>query len=235
MAVPARVDRRHPLVISAAVALTAVLVATLLGTVMSARARGAGTALCERHQSEAAARAEIRTGSGREITVIGDSWTVGLGLNDLGASWPSMLPGQVRVAGFSGSGFAADSSTCGDHGFATRAGAARDADLVVVAGGLNDFDQPDAEIRRGFADVLAGLRGRRVVVVGPASAPARGQSVRRVDATLARLSADYAVSYVDTSGWLLDYLPDRLHLTEAGHADFGRRVSAELALRGLLD
>ena len=157
--------------------LVLLVVAALLATLMSARARGAEAALCERHAVDAAARAQVVTGAGEPITVIGDSWTVGLGLSDLSGSWPSQLPGRVTVAGFSGSGFARHASHCGDRAFATRVGAARGADLVVVAGGLNDFDQPTADIRAGFRSLIASLAGRTVVIVGPASAPSRARAV----------------------------------------------------------
>jgi len=222
---------RHPLI---AVLTVLLVVAAMLATLLSARARGSDAALCERHTVDAAARAQIVTGTGRAVTVIGDSWTVGLGLSDLRDSWPSELPGRVTVAGFSGSGFSRHASHCGDRAFATRAAAARGADLVVIAGGLNDYDQPAVDIRSGFRSLLAGLEGRTVVVVGPASAPSRAGFVGRVDTTLSDLCEEYGVPYIDTRAWALAYLPDRLHLTPAGHATFGQHVADELAARGLL-
>ncbi|PUA79802.1 SGNH/GDSL hydrolase family protein [Nocardioides currus] len=228
----ARASRRFPLPV--VLVLTALL-ATLLVTTLAARARGSEAALCERHARDAAARAQAVTGTGEPITVIGDSWTVGLGLADLRSSWPSRLPGRVTVAGFSGSGFSRHASPCGDRRFATRTGAARGADLVVVAGGLNDYDQPAVDIQAGFRSLMSSLRGRTVVVVGPASAPSRAGFVPRVDATLATLCKAYGVPFIDTTGWDdLSYLPDRLHLTDAGHAAFGQHVTDELSARGLL-
>lgn len=209
------------------------MAATLAG-LLAVRAGGSGATLCERHAADAAARAQLVSGSGRPITVIGDSWAVGLGLADLGGSWPSELPGRVTVAGFSGSGFAPHASHCGDRAFATRTSAARGADLVVVAGGLNDYDQPAADIRAGFRSLLAGLEGRTVVVVGPASAPSRDGFVARVDSTLAELCEEYGVAFIDAGSWSLAYLPDGLHLTPAGHAVFGQHVTDELTARGLL-
>ncbi|WP_157953166.1 SGNH/GDSL hydrolase family protein [Nocardioides allogilvus] len=222
-----RADVRHLVV----VALAVLLVTSVL---LTARARGADAALCERHATDAAARAQLVTGSGTPIAVIGDSWTVGLGLDDLGDSWPSELAARVTVAGFSGSGFSRRASHCGNRAFATRVAATRGADLVVVAGGLNDVDQPTADIRAGFRSLMDSLEGRRVAVVGPASAPSRAARVARVDATLAALCEEYGVAYLDTSAWELSYLSDRLHLTRAGHAAYGKRVASELAARGLL-
>lgn len=221
-----RPSLRHVLV----VALVAVLITLFLTT---SRARGSETVRCARHAVDAAARAQVVTGTGRPVTVIGDSWTVGLGLADLGASWPSSLPGRITVAGFSGSGFSRHASHCGNRSFATRASAARGSDLVVVAGGLNDVDQPTADIRAGFRSLMASLGERPVVVVGPASAPSRATSVERVSSLLASLSEEHGVPFIDTRSWALSYLPDRLHLTRAGHAAYGQHVAAELAARGL--
>ena len=229
--VPAAISLRH----TGRAVVVVVLIAAVLATVLTVRARGSEAKVCERHATDAAARSQVVTGTGPSIAVIGDSWSVGLGLDDLGRSWPSELPGHVRVAGFSGSGFSRHASHCGDRSFATRAASARGADLVVIAGGINDYDQPAADIRAGFRTLLTSLRGQRVAVVGPVAAPSRAPFVGRVDVTLAGLCEEYGVAYIDASAWSLDYLPDRLHLTQAGHVAFGQRVAEELVARGLLD
>lgn len=219
--------------------VAALLAALLLGAGLTAlvavRAGGSDTTHCQRNRADAAHRARAVTGSGTPVAVIGDSWSVGLGLERLADSWPARLPGRVTVAGFSGSGFSRFASRCGDHSFAQRANTARAAGgLVVVEGGLNDYDQPDAALVRGFDRLLGALGGVPVVVVGPATAPARAVAVRRVDELLASLCAARGVPYVRTSGWRLPYLPDGLHLTAAGHRLFGDEVAAELAALGLL-
>jgi acyl-CoA thioesterase-1 len=192
---------------------------------------GAGEPRCTVHREDARERAALVTGSGERAVVIGDSWSVGLGLDDLEGSWPSRLDDETHVAGFSGSGFSEGASPCGRVSFADRATAALrgGADLVVVEGGLNDYDQPSAAVEHGFDRLMRTLAGHRVVVVGPAAAPSRARAVPRVDDLLARLSAAYAVPYVPTSDLELPYLHDRLHLTEAGHAEFGDAVAARIA------
>ncbi len=104
------------------------------------------TVLAHAHAAEVSAR----------VVVIGDSWSAGLGLDRPVQSWPSRLPGRVHVAGFSGSGFSAKASPCGRVSFADRAPAALGggADLVVIEGGLNDYDRSRAEIKAGFARVV---------------------------------------------------------------------------------
>ena len=106
------------------------------------------------------------------------------------------------------------------------------ADLVVVEGGLNDYDHSRAEIKAGFARVMKAAAPYRTVVVGPATAPARAAKVPRVDRLLAHLSQKYGVPYVSTVDLKLPYLDDRLHLTPAGHRELrrrGRRTDRALA------
>ena len=209
-------------------------VVTLLAALMAfyvADTADAGATRCQQHRIDARDRAGIVTGEGEPVLVIGDSWSVGLGQDDLGRSWAAELPGEVHVRGFSGSGFSAAASGCGRVSFHDRAPTALGVrpELVVVEGGLNDFDQPGAAIERWFRALMADLAGLRVVVIGPADAPARSGAVPRVDAQLELLSDRYGVPYVRTSDLDLDYLDDRLHPTDDGHREFGEAVAARIA------
>lgn len=188
---------------------------------------GADVTPCQAARAASAARSDTITGSGPRTVVIGDSWSVGLGLDEPAGSWPAQLPGEVHVEGLSGSGFSETASRCGDVSFAARTPRATlgGADLVVVEGGLNDFDQPPAATTRGFERLLDALADHRVVVVGPADAPSRSAGARRVDDLLERLSREHHVPYVSTLDLELDYLDDDLHLTSEGHEDFGRVVA----------
>lgn len=208
----------------------AVLLAALMAFYVAERA-GAGPARCQQHRVDSRERAAIVSGEGERVLVIGDSWSVGLGQDDLGRSWATRLAGEVHVAGFSGSGFSARASGCGRVSFHDRAPTALDVRpaLVVLEGGLNDYDQPAVAIERGFRDLMADLAGQRVVVVGPADAPLRAGAVPRVDELLAALSKQYGVPYVQTTDLDLAYLDDRLHLTEAGHDEFGEAVAERIA------
>ena len=213
----------------------AALVCALVATgVLSARARGANLTKCERFAAASVQRAGMVTGSGERVVVVGDSWSAGLGLDHPAQSWPSRLPGRVHVAGFSGSGFSEKASPCGRVSFADRAPAAlrNGADLLVVEGGLNDFDRSRAEIKAGLVRVLREAATYDVVVVGPALAPARATKVPRVDRLLRRLSHKFGVPYVSTVDLDLPYLDDRLHLTPAGHVQFGDAVAERIAALG---
>jgi acyl-CoA thioesterase-1 len=68
-----------------------------------------------------------------------------------------------------------------------------------------------------------------VVVVGPATAPSRAGAVPHLDALLAALAKRHDFAYVSTAGLDLPYLRDRLHLTPAGHAEFGDYVESRVA------
>jgi acyl-CoA thioesterase-1 len=220
--------RRRRLVVAG---VLAALLATLFTGYVADRARGADAGHCQRFAADSVERAARVTGSGQRVVVIGDSYSAGLGLADPAASWPARLPGSVHVAAFSGSGFSEDASTCGAVSFADRAPAAvRDgADLVVVEGGLNDYDQPAAAITAGFTRLMDALDGLDVVVVGPVSAPSRAGAVPRVDALLAALCAQHHVRYVSTSDLALDYLGDDLHLVPASHVAFGDAVAGRIS------
>lgn len=222
------------------VAIGAVLVMVAFSVQLFVRASGEDLARCERFSQASTARlaADAGPADGRRVVVIGDSWSVGLGLDRPAASWPSRLAAElgarVRVAGFSGSGFGAFSSPCGRVSFGDRAaralpGTGSGAELVVVEGGLNDVDASDASIATGFRKVLREAGERQVLVVGPASAPARAALVPDVDGLLARLSAQHGVAYLSTADLDLPYLDDGLHLTEAGHRAFGDAVAAAIA------
>lgn len=195
-------------------------------------ARGVDTEHCGRLEAQSLTREHLATGHGARVVVIGDSYSVGLGLRRPETSWPSRLPGQVHVYGFSGSGFSEHASSCPGASYADRApGAIEDgADLVVVEGGLNDYDQPESAVRAGFRRLMAELQGHHVLVVGPPDAPSREVDARRVDLLLRAESARARVDYLPTTGHTFTYLSDRLHLTSAGHRAFGDLVAA--AVRG---
>ncbi|WP_109506559.1 SGNH/GDSL hydrolase family protein [Nocardioides speluncae] len=175
-------------------------------------------------------RARVVTGSGAPVLVIGDSYAMGSDLDDPARSWPAYLDGQVRVDGFAGSGFSRSAGPCRGVAYADRArrDLARWPGMIVVQGGLNDYDVPAAQVEADARRLLRTLAGRDVVLVGPAAAPARQAGAYRVDTVLARLAALAGVPYISTASWELDYLPDRLHLTPEGHRDFGERDATAL-------
>lgn len=218
--------------------LVALALVAAVCTLVWARA-GAGPDRCAVRAERSAQRAELVTGSGPEVLVIGDSYSVGVGVGP-DRSWPVRLPGRVRVDGFSGSGFSVGASGCGDVSYATRAPRSLRPStlLVVVEGGLNDHDQPLADVESGVRRLLDELegpdgpdarRGPGVLLVGPPVVPDRSrEAVERVDATLARVAEERGASYLSMLEVELSLLDDRLHPDEAGQRVFGDRVAAEV-------
>jgi acyl-CoA thioesterase-1 len=152
---------------------------------------------------------------------------MGTGLADAYDSWPSALPGRVVVDGFAGSGFTRAASRCPGVAFELRLerALATDPDLVVVQGGLNDFDVPVGEVAAAARSLVARLDGQPAVLVGPPSAPRRAAGAARVDRVLREAAAEGGVTYVSTLAWDLEYLQDRLHLTRSSHRGFGAAVA----------
>lgn len=210
-------------------ALLALLLTAAVSTTFLARA-GAGPDRCGTTSARAEKRAALVTGSGADVLVIGDSYSVGAGVRGRD-SWPVRLPGRVAVDGFSGSGFSSSASGCGDVSFATRAARSLrpTTDLVVVEGGLNDYDQPVADIEAGFARLMGAIGSTPALIVGPPPAPDRPfASVAVVDATLARLAAAHGTPYLSMLGVELTYLDDELHPDPSGHRVFGDLVADEV-------
>lgn len=210
-----------------------ILAVATAGLLVMTRA-GADTDRCNDRRAAARERADLVTGSGDRVLVIGDSYSVGLGVG-APQSWPTRLPGRVQVDGFSGSGFTPEASPCGDLSYGARAarGVPGEPGVVVLQGGLNDVDQPEAELVAGFERVLSALHDQPghpgVLVVGPPSAPDRAHVVPEVDAVLARLAEEHGVPYLSMLDEDLPYLDDGLHLTPEGHREFGDRVAAALS------
>jgi acyl-CoA thioesterase-1 len=214
-----------------AAGLAGVVLAGVVGSSWGADAEASLSERCAAYASASESRHAAVAGTGTRVAVIGDSYSQGLRLDDPTASWPSRLDGRVVVDGFAGSGFGEDASPCEGRAYHRRVdrALATDPDLVVVQGGLNDFDVPSAQVRAGARRVLAQLEGQEVVLVGPPSAPRRAKGAERVDAVLSEVAEDAGMPYVRTLDWRLEYLDDRLHLTPAGHRAFGDQVAAAIA------
>lgn len=214
--------------------LGVLLIALALTPLLSGPAAGSAVERCARFAHESVARQHLVTGHGATTVVVGDSYAAGLGLVHPGRNWARALPGRVHVFGFSGSGFSRGASPCPDVAFdqRVRQALALHPSLVVVEGGLNDFDQPSAAVRAGFRRLLAEIGGRRVLVVGPPPAPLRGTSAARVDTILRSEAARADVPYLSMIDDRFGYLPDRLHLTPAGHQRFGDLVADQVVRLG---
>jgi acyl-CoA thioesterase-1 len=220
----------RPLLGGLGAALGVLLAALVLTPLVAGTAQASTAEKCARFAAQSLHRQHLVTGRGPTTVVLGDSYSAGLGLARPGQNWARALPGRVHVFGFSGSGFSRGASPCADVAYDQRAerALALHPSLVVVEGGLNDFDQPAGQIRAGFRRLVGEIGSDRVLVVGPPPAPLRGARAARVDAVLREEAARSGTPYLSMIDRRFGYLPDRLHLTPAGHRAFGAVVAAAL-------
>ncbi len=219
-----------------ALALLGAVLASLLvldGTTAPASA-AVRPAKCDRFDRQQALRERQDQGTGAPVTVIGDSFSIGTGLPDMLQSWPSRLPGRVHVDGHPGSGFSNLSSPCGpQYAFHRRVARATAGgpELVVVQGGINDWDRTDAQIAAGFARLALRLAGRQVLVVGPVMVkpPRLAARIAHLDRLLATQSRWHGMRYLSMSKMVLPKHADGVHLAPYGHVLFGDKVAAVVA------
>lgn len=187
---------------------------------MDAACRGENTQGAPAHASYGATRA----------AVIGDSWASGYGLDDPTESFAYHLARlekwDVTVSAVSGTGFATDSGCPNDY--ASRVDLVpRDAEIVVLEGGLNDVGAVE-DVRPNAVTTLTAVRRRApdatVVVVGPPLMPFRDeQDLRRIDEELAQAADMAGVHYISTLDWMVE-TEDELHPTGAAHRAFAQRL-----------
>ena len=163
-------------------------------------------------------------GTGEPLTVVGDSYTQGWGLEDPTSSWVAELPNSVTIHAASGSGFTRG-GLC-DGGSITEL-AEGVTGATILQGGLNDVSASPTDLHAAVSRAIDVVDGD-VVLVGPALAPAvDAAALERVDAVLAEVAAEHDVVYISALGWDLEY-SDGIHLTEDGHQVFGEMVAAVL-------
>lgn len=175
----------------------------------------------------------VQYGGGRQqAAIVGDSYTEGHLLDQPTNGWAFLLAKtqgwDASIDGIGSTGFV-NESACGGDSFKTRMAGANHAKVVVIQGGVNDFRKDTAAIEAA-ADQTLKLTGRveRVVMVGPAPAPAR-DNLQAVDASLAAVAKLNQREYISALSWSdLEFLPDGVHLTERGHAQFAARVADAL-------
>lgn len=169
----------------------------------------------------------------RRIAVLGDSYSAGDGLDDRRDAWTydfgRLESADVSVAGVGATGYT-NGGVCKGQEFRARVGKllALSPDVLVIQGGLNDSDATPESIESAARELLAATAAvPDVIVVGPTNAPAKS-NLQAVDGALARAASSAGRKYVSALGWELEFLPDRLHLTPAGHDKFAEHVARSL-------
>lgn len=184
---------------------------------------------------------------GSRAVFIGDSYTHGTGASSPGLRWTSLVAAQrgwqETNLGFGGTGYftAAGLQGCGrpvcpSYRAVVEQAVAAEPDVVVVAGGQNDFpafetdrarvtkaiDQTYASLRRELPDV-------RLIALGPSTAGKVNATVTAFDAAVERAAQANGVTYVSlirpapviTPSMVL---PDGAHVNDEGHRAIADRV-----------
>ncbi len=183
---------------------------------------------------------------------IGDSYTHGTGASSPELRWSTLVAkdrgwneinlanggtGYLTTAGLNGCGKA----SCPAYLDVVPQAVADRPDIVVVAGGQNDFTayaaQPEpvvAAIDRTYRTLRADLPDAEIIAVGPSTAGAVNPTVRAMDEAVRAAAAAVDARYIS----LIDPEPviqpdmvvaDRAHVNDAGHAAIAGRVIAGLA------
>lgn len=205
-----------------------------------------GVFLANRAQAQAAAcaavtdleaanqdRRDAAKSAGASIAFLGDSYTQGQKLDDPLTAFPYVaakdLGASPTVNGRGGSGFVFD-GPCADSRYADRIKAVlrTEPQTLVIQGGINDLGRGGQEQAARELLTLAERRlpDAKLVLVGPADAPGLDQS--EVDQTaegMRRAAESSGAVFVDLRELPIEFLPDRVHATEAGHAVIGQAVA----------
>ena len=183
---------------------------------------------CEAIQSRIAETGEVVQGRGAAGTVVlGDSYAAGDWLEDRSQGWAYAVAEDaagIGMTGYTNGGY------CGDGSFSERLRSVTDLhpSTLIIQGGLNDSEASAHQIEAAASDLLDRVEDiDRVVIIGPTNAPAKSD-LAKVDRALAAAAADHEREYISALDWDLEFLPDRLHLTPAGHAEFAELVKASL-------
>jgi lysophospholipase L1-like esterase len=184
---------------------------------------------------------------GQRAVFIGDSYTHGTGASSPGLRWTSLVAAQrgwqETNLGLGGTGYLATSGvqgcgrpTCPNYGQVVDQAVAAEPDVVVVAGGQNDFPTFEAHpqrvveaVGRTFADLRDELPGARVIVVGPSTSGQVNETVRAFDAAVESAAQAHGVTYISLMRPTPAILPgmvleDGAHVNDEGHRAIADRV-----------
>jgi len=178
---------------------------------------------------------------------IGDSYTHGTGASDQAHRWSSLVSAELgwqEVNGaHGGTGYVTTSSLagCGQESCpaylgALEANAKVNADVVVIAGGQNDFSQwrsGEDEVTTAIELVYATARkmfpDTEIVTVGPSAPGAVDMTVAGMDTAVQNAAEATYVSRIDPPVITPDiFLDDRAHVDDTGHVAIADRVASTI-------
>lgn len=171
------------------------------------------------------------------VSIIGDSYTDGAGVNNRGLAYTSRAAQsqcwEVNRVAQSGTGYTNPGSRDDSRPYTDpariRAALATNPQLIIVQGSISD--EKRAGLRDAALTVFTALRAQapretKVVAVGPTTPPdADPAAIGDVRDEIASAADEAGVPFIDPiqRGWLRDpgaYTPDGLYLNESGHLQF---------------
>lgn len=174
------------------------------------------------------------------VTIIGDSYTDGSGMNTGPETlWPVLIrdTAGIRTAALAvgGSGYVTVNPAISDDTFVTSAGKVQeDSDVVVFFGSRNDgqgYTAIRAAATQAFANASTAAPGSKVLAIGPAWVDANPPA-EIIDARNAIRDAAVAagIPFTDAIGWFNDddgtlIGDDGIHPTDAGHRHLAELIS----------
>ena len=183
---------------------------------------------CQLQVADAGQALERDTHGITRAVLIGDSWATGAGI------YPDRLARQLgldlHVAAVGGTGYL-NPGACGGREFLSRAWEVpQDAELVILAGGVNDVHQDPDVLAAAVRSVIAAVHGRapgaRIVVLGvPRVLLLSDEATGAVDDVLEQVAG---AAFVDVRGWDISTLPDRIHPDPAGAREYADRIASAI-------
>lgn len=186
--------------------------------------------------------AEPATYNHLKVSILGDSYAVGIGAPQ-GAGYQDILTTSLcwvtNLSGQSGTGFGnpgAEDRDVGPFPTRTAAVASTKPELILVQGGMEDVRRSDvrAEADATFTQLKSEAPDARIVVVGPTAPPAANHDEISAVRDAIKAAANAAnVTFIDPieEGWLANpalYGIEGLHPTAAGHKEFAASIRAQL-------
>ena len=173
------------------------------------------------------------------VLFVGDSYTVGQGATSPELRWSTLVSEQMgwrelNVAD-GGTGFVKGNAKRDNYPTQLRSVPPGSADIVVIAGGQNDFKglrKDPGRVFQAVADTYALAVQRfpdaEIVSIGPSTPRAIGLEARAMDSAVRAAAAESGATYVSlldpniVQGRLVH--EDGVHTTDAGNAMIARRV-----------
>ncbi|MFC8801708.1 SGNH/GDSL hydrolase family protein [Promicromonospora sp. NPDC057138] len=177
---------------------------------------------------------------------VGDSYTVGQGASSPAKRWSTLVAREMGWTELNvaqgGTGYISRSATIPklSYGEQLRAAPAAGVDVVVIAGGQNDFpelgttpEQVFSAVSRAFKTAHQRFPDAEIIAVGPSTPWDIGLEARALDSAVRAAAEQQEATYVsllDPDVVLNKFVgPDGIHVTDRGYAAIAHRVISQIS------